>query len=442
MAFAFNNANSVRPLSFGRTSSVLHAPTSPNLVYSGSFRAVVAPARQPVSSSPVVVPSSPAVEGFFATPTSPVAPKPSRFHNPFAEEKEGTTTGTHEIVSATIPYNPQFAKSNGQMFMHGAIVDTRIFGVRPQIRYNTMDEGVRLPIKALQRQRNFHMQVVTNSERVMTSATQGLCCWYDTYEIDDADPIFNCPIQFSNNVLSVTGIFCSEGCVLKYAEEGRAGKCAKSNANVWLAMMRVWGSLTGPAPEEDMFIEPALHFSVLQKFGGPMSIREFRQRMLPRHSYPRIRTYVFPMNMKVMPVGALFMKEDLARPYQPPPPRPTAPPPKMVVSTTSTPSVQPFHPVTASPFVLGPPPPPKKRLRRIDVSDEEVIPPPSSSTSSSYSQTKQTFRRVEGWSAKRKRGGDQYLVTKREDSKRRKKALAKQLAPRAGGVLQKFLTID
>lgn len=402
---------------------------------------------------------------------------------------------TERGVTACIPYNHSGARPAGtSLFLHGRIEDTRVFGRAPHLRYLDMEEGVRLP--ACIKEKIAKVVCATSQKFDQYERKQPVrpdVCFYDTYEIPIADEVVRCPVDFNGKTMTVSGTFCSEACVLAYIRDGRAGPRAQQHGATWLTAMRRWRDCLGPpvVPKDD-FIDAALHYTVLDRFGGPMNIEEYRDRGKPRSSYRRHITYVFPEHFRIVPSGYIHIREDRAQPPQQhtvravaitSSARPAAPPPFQfqnlntptqtpapVVShqwwsTTPAVAVGPAGPATpASPFALGAaaagvgpagPATPnfvsgavsvskRRRLRRIETSDDEkdVVPGARSTSQTSPRNDYYRIRRIEqAQLGRRKRhyqSGDADIHYQRKAaSRRRKKAVGKQ-ASEPQGLLKEF----
>lgn len=413
-------------------------------------------------SAPKASPFSPLASPVMGPPSSP--PKPSFLdHRP----ENAFELPTERAVTATIPYNATGAKPTGtSLFLHGRIEDTRVFGAAPHIQYLEMEEGIRLPRSVTQRLD----RVVTCS---LTSSTVAVSCFYDSYPIAPGDRNVPCPVDYDGRAMSVTGSFCSEACVLAYMQEGRAGTRASMHGPTWLAMLR---RMRGEG-DNDLFVDRALHFSILERFGGPMSIDEYRKRGEPRTGYRRRISYVFPQNFRLVPTGYIHVREDRAQAPQqqtsrllgdrnPGSAKATTKPPGTPQSTGFTAS-SPLNPSSSTPVQLpltspvypqhhpvSVAPPQRRRLkRRIETSDDEghfVLDEPGGtdpgSTATANTSDYYRIRRVEqthmGRRKRHYQNGDADANHSRKTaSKRRKRAMAKQLT-QASDSLRRFLQVD
>lgn len=383
---------------------------------------------------------------------------------------------TERGVTACIPYNHNSARPTGTaLFLHGRIEDTRVFGRAPHLRYLDLEEGVRLPAcltERIERVVRATSQKFDQYERKLPVRPD--VCFYDTYEIPIAEEVFRCPVDFNGKVMTVSGTFCSEACVLAYLRDGRAGPRAKQHGATWLAALRRWRDCLGPPTDpKDHFIDAALHYTALERFGGPLSIQEYRERGQPRSSYRRHITYVFPQHFRLVPSGYIHIREDRAQPPQqhtvrsvlsgggsssqlaPPTPTLTTTPKQTPMRSWSTPAFESSLP-PASPFALGvsatatamasstpnfvaqaPIAIKRRRLKRIETSDDEAAGVTNTNeTSRPMSQTSPKndyyrIRRIEqNQMGRRKRqyvSGDADVNYQRKAvSRRRKKAVGKQ----------------
>lgn len=416
--------------------------------------------------------------GFRADGSIPAPSGAVKVSGPYASVPHGDNVfdmPTERGVTACIPYNHNGARPTGTaLFLHGRVEDSRVFGRAPHLRYLDLEEGVRLP--ACLTDKIERVVVASNlrfdqHERKLPVLPD--VCFYDTYEIPIQDEVFRCPVDFNGKVMKVVGTFCSEACVLAYLRDGRAGPRAQQHGATWLAALRRWRNCLGaPQEEADTFIDPALHFSVLQRFGGPMKIEQYRNRGRPRCTYRRHIDYVFPQHFRLVPSGYIHVREDRAQPpqqhtarlsaptgsFHPPP---LAPPPSWSMPQTPipTPSTSgPLQPPPASPFVLGAAgtpgmsavPAPRRRLkRRIETSDDEgagAVKEEGKNSSGQQQSPKTDYYRIrrieQNQMGRRKRhyqSGDADLNYQRKAvSRRRKRAVAKQLSEPQGALREFF----
>ena len=144
-------------------------------------------------------------------------------------------------------------------------------------------------------------------------------------------PMFFAPTDWDDRAGSVTleGRFCSENCARAYIESNFASHVAPVKCGLLLRlhnqmyhrdpsdMVLVGDTPRKPISECHMYrgssctIQPALHWSCLKKFGGPMTIEEFRAT-----NRNHIRTYVWPSRLKKIPAQFLLFTEDISRPLQ------------------------------------------------------------------------------------------------------------------------------
>lgn len=401
---------------------------------------------------------------------------------------------TERGVTACIPYNHNGARPAGtSLFLHGRIEDTRVFGRAPHLRYLDLEEGVRLP--ACIKEKIAKVVCATSQKFDQHERKQPVrpdVCFYDTYEIPIADEVVRCPVDFNGKTMTVSGTFCSEACVLAYIRDGRAGPRAQQHGATWLTAMRRWRDCLGPpvVPKDD-FIDAALHYTVLDRFGGPMSIEEYRNRGKPRSSYRRHITYVFPEHFRIVPSGYIHIREDRAQPPQQhtvrsvaissSSARPSAPPQPQLytphqwwsstpAATTPAATVGPAGPAPpASPFALGvaatgvagsatpnftgilaTPAPKRRRLHRIETSDDEKDVVSGARSAMSQTSPKNDYYRIrrieQAQLGRRKRhyqtGDADVDYQRKAASRRRKKAVGKQSSEPQGLLKQFFGAAD
>jgi hypothetical protein len=104
----------------------------------------------------------------------------------------------------------------------------------------------------------------------LDSTSGSVCCWWCTCPFD-GNPV-HLPHRIVDDVFQVTGYFCSFNCCLAYnvAKKERASQQRETLLHV------MYHKLLGPFPSTSII--PAPPREVLEKFGGWMTIEEFRSK--------------------------------------------------------------------------------------------------------------------------------------------------------------------
>lgn len=133
------------------------------------------------------------------------------------------------------------------------------------------------------------LQLMDSSQHIKYSAVKNVICWWCTYKVKG--PVVGCPISHRRVVSKVknekidgylfVGYFCSWPCARAYGNvfhpeiRDTLGKLFYAVLLFIVRNLRRNGFL---APSCRVpHVKPALHFSVLQKFDGPMTIINFRR---------------------------------------------------------------------------------------------------------------------------------------------------------------------
>ena len=102
----------------------------------------------------------------------------------------------------------------------------------------------------------------------MDECVPGICCWWCTHEF--STPAFYLPHWVVDGTFHVTGHFCSYNCALAYNVSMKDNTvCQRSNL-LWILYSSWLGSKNAPPL-------PAPPREVLKRFGGWMTIEEFRE---------------------------------------------------------------------------------------------------------------------------------------------------------------------
>jgi hypothetical protein len=118
-------------------------------------------------------------------------------------------------------------------------------------------------------------------------------CWWCTYKFTNANCMI--PNRFSNNKYYVFGNFCSYNCATSY-------NMNMNDCKMW-ERQSLLKKMHFDIYAEDIEIKLAPPKELLEKYGGPMSIAEYRKNMLLNKEYTKILPYV-----ELMPI---YIKENI-----------------------------------------------------------------------------------------------------------------------------------
>lgn len=122
--------------------------------------------------------------------------------------------------------------------------------------------------------KNYTLSINNNSINITQlekpKTCQSICCWWCCYEFDN-DPIY-IPKNFKNNNFEVFGHFCSFNCAMSYNY---------NNEKNWIEqktlLYLLFKKTNNIFLDQDIKISYAPRREVLEKFGGSVSIDDYRQ---------------------------------------------------------------------------------------------------------------------------------------------------------------------
>jgi len=123
-----------------------------------------------------------------------------------------------------------------------------------------------------------------NGKSIVNNPTR-IVCWWCTYEFD-SDPIF-LPESYIDDKFYVLGCFCSFNCALSY-------NLNLNDYKIWerISLLNKMYYMTFGKYD---IIKPAPSREILEKFGGSISIEEFRKSLLKEYRL------VFPPMIPIIP---------------------------------------------------------------------------------------------------------------------------------------------
>jgi hypothetical protein len=98
--------------------------------------------------------------------------------------------------------------------------------------------------------------------------TTDIHCYWCSHQFNN-QPL-GCPIEYKTNAYTTDGIFCSFNCCLAHINNNPHNKMYEySNVLLHQIYFKLFG--------QDNTIKPASEWRLLEKYGGPLTIEEFRQ---------------------------------------------------------------------------------------------------------------------------------------------------------------------
>jgi len=114
--------------------------------------------------------------------------------------------------------------------------------------------------------------------------TNNIACWWCCHSFKTQS--FYLPDNYINEMFHVFGIFCSPNCAMSYNINLTDSKTWKRNSWIYKLYSFI---------EKDIQIFPALPKEILKKFGGNLSINEFREKNLSIISSRHIKLPLIPI---------------------------------------------------------------------------------------------------------------------------------------------------
>jgi hypothetical protein len=136
-------------------------------------------------------------------------------------------------------------------------------------------------------------------------------CYWDHHEFDS--PPVGLPIKYdaTHKTYHVFGVFCSYNCAAAFSADS-ISYCVNQRARLLLfQLLRELAKADGkPITVDSVSCKPSPHWSVLNAYGGPMNIADFRKFTRNR----RLGLHVYPPWIRLIPIGYLMYAEDRAQP--------------------------------------------------------------------------------------------------------------------------------
>jgi hypothetical protein len=133
-------------------------------------------------------------------------------------------------------------------------------------------------------------------------------CWWDTHTFKGS-PV-GCPIRYTNydhkHHFVLQGFFCSWNCALSYGMHNSNYSRQRLELPTWiryLAKCRLGGTnkRSKPPTIENFIVRRAPHWCVLKRFGGTLTVKEFRENSCTDRDTSYL--IVQPNNVRITPHG-------------------------------------------------------------------------------------------------------------------------------------------